>query len=75
MVIIEYSILLIVSKGQHRHAAVNIQLYKFKRLHSALELQSNVRLLLIGLDAECEHWIMVCISANYSFHGGRIYVG
>ena len=50
-------------------------MYKFKRLRSALDWHSNEPLLVLGLDADCAHRIIVFISANQSFHGGRIYMG
>jgi len=50
-------------------------MYKFKWLHSALDWHSNEPLLVLGLDADCAHRVIVCISVNQRSHGGRIHMG
>jgi len=50
-------------------------MYKFKGLCSALDCHSNQPLLVLGLDADCAHRVIVCISINERFHGGTIHMG
>jgi hypothetical protein len=50
-------------------------MYKFKGLRSALDLHSNEALLVLGLDADCALRIVICISVNQRFHGGKIHMG
>ena len=50
-------------------------MYKFKGLRSVLDWHSNEPLLVLGLDADCAHRIIVCISVNQRHHGNRIHMG
>jgi len=49
-------------------------MYKFKKLRGALDWHSNELLLVLGLDADCAHRIIVWISANQGFHDSRIHM-
>ena len=42
-------------------------MFKFKGLRSMLDWHFNEPLLVLGLDADCAHRVIVCISATYRF--------
>jgi len=47
-------------------------MYKFNRLRSALDWYFGEPLVVLGLDADCAHRIIVCISLDYRLYGSRI---
>jgi len=75
VVIDELYIVSIVSEGRCREGTAHIRMYKFKGLHSVLDWHSNESLLVLGLDADCAHRIIMCISVNQRLHGDRIHMG
>jgi hypothetical protein len=48
--------------------------YQLKRLRSALDLDSNEHLLVLGLDAHGAHRVVVHIFGDERSHGGRVHV-
>jgi hypothetical protein len=50
-------------------------MYKFKVLYSGLDWHTNEPMLVLGLDADCELTINMCISVNQRFHGRKIHMG
>jgi hypothetical protein len=50
-------------------------MYMFKGLCSALDWYSDELLFVLGLDADCAHRIIMCISLDYRLYGSWIQMG
>jgi len=50
-------------------------MYKFKRLCGARDWHPSEQLIVLGLDADCAHRVIVCISTNQGFPDSRIHMG
>ena len=59
VVIDEYYTELIVSQGRCGEGCIYIQRYTLKRLCCKLDWHSNDPLLVLGVDADCAHWIVL----------------
>ena len=49
-------------------------MYQLNELRSALDLDSNELLLVLGLDAHCAHRIVIRVFGDERSHGGRLHV-
>ena len=70
----QYYIVSIVSEGQGAEGTTHIRMYKFKGLCCMLDWHFNEPLLVLTLDADSAHRVIVCISANQRFNGGRVHM-
>jgi len=53
----------------------HIRMYKIKSLCGVRDWHSSKLLLALGLDADCAHRVIVCISTNQGFPDSRIHMG
>jgi len=66
--------MLVAAACGSREWTAAISVYQLKRLCSALDLDSNELLLVLGLDAHGAHRVVVHVFRHERSHGGRVHV-
>ena len=66
--------MLVAAEGGSRECTAYIRVYQLKTLRSALDLDSNELLLVLGLDAYSQHRVVFHVFGDKRWHGGRLHV-